>query len=253
MNGASGLSSGANVAVVIGANRGVGRSTALALARRGVDVIITFRSNRAEARDVTKTIGRLGRKAIALRLDISARETFGAFTLKVRQLLHDHWDAERFSFLVNNTGHIAAGATSDLTEANFDERADVHLQGVFFLTQHLRTLIRDGGRIVNLSTGLAHLTASGTVASTPVKGVIETLAGHMAQELGPRGHVAGTTGADAGDSPACSSTEIPRPDAAIAMLGRKGQLDDTGEMIAELLLSDADQWTNAQRIRIPGA
>ncbi len=128
----------ANVAIVIGANRGLGRSTALALAERGVDLIITFRSNRAEAKDLIRTIGDLGQKAVAFHLDIGAVDTFVSFATKVQRALRDHWRAQRFSYLVNNTGHVAVGPTAGLTEADFEGLSDVHLKGVFLLTQHLR-------------------------------------------------------------------------------------------------------------------
>lgn len=245
-------SAGANVAIVIGANRGVGRSTALALARRRVDVILTFRSNRAEAKDVVKTIESLGRKALALRLDVGAADTFTDFAERLRQILRAHWGAERFSYLVNNTGHIAAEAASDLTEARFKERADIHLQGVFFLTQHLRPLIADGGRIVNISSGLARLNASGGVASTPIKGAIEALASHMSEEFGPYGDAAGRLATDFVGSLASDNRALQKGGASITTLGRTGQSDEAGDSIAALLLSDADQWASAPRISVPG-
>ena len=241
----------ANVAIVISANRGIGRSTALALAERGVDLIITFRSNRAEAKKVINSIEKIGQKAVALHLDIGAVDTFARFVTKIQQALRAHWDAERFSYLVNNTGHITLGTTTDLTDADFDGLADVHLQGVFFLTQHLRPLIADGGRIVNISNGLARLTAPGMVASGPMKDAMETLASHMTKELGPRGNadaaIATDFGGLIGDKP-----EIRKDGASITTLGQAGQSDDIGEMIATLLLSDADQWLNAPRIEVPG-
>lgn len=242
----------ANVAIVIGANRGLGRSTALALAERGVDVIITFRSNRAEAKALIKTIGNIGQKAVAFHLDIAALDTFLGFAKKVQQALRNHWGAERFSYLVNNTGHVAAGPTAGLTEADFEGLSDIHLKGVFLLTQHLRPLIADGGRIINVSSGLTRFTAPGMAAAGPMKGALETLTYQMAKELGPGGATAGTTAMDLGASIIGDDPEMQKGSASITPLGRTGQTDDIGKMIATLLVADADRWANAQRIEVPG-
>lgn len=246
-------SSKANVAIVIGANRGLGRSTALALAERGVDLIITFRSNRAEAKDLVKMIATLGQKAVAFHLDIGAVDTFLKFAKKVQQALRDHWGAERFSYLVNNTGHVAVGPTAGLTEADFEGLSDVHLKGVFLLTQHLRPLIADGGRIINVSSGLTRFTAPGMAASGPMKSALETLTYHMAKELGPRDIKAGTTATDVGSGIIGDNPEMQKDSASITALGRTGQTDDIGKMIATLLVSDADRWVNAPRIEVPGS
>jgi NAD(P)-dependent dehydrogenase (short-subunit alcohol dehydrogenase family) len=244
-------STNANVAIVIGANRGLGRSTALALAERGVDLIITFRSNRAEAKDLVKMIATLGQKAVAFHLDIGAVDTFLRFAKKVQQALRDHWGAERFCYLVNNTGHVAVGPTAGLTEADFEGLSDVHLKGVFLLTQHLRPLIADGGRIINVSSGLTRFTAPGMAASGPMKGALETLTYHMAKEFGPRDVTAGTTATDFGSGIIGDNPEMQKDSASITALGRTGQTDDIGKMIATLLVSDADRWVNAPRIEVP--
>jgi NAD(P)-dependent dehydrogenase (short-subunit alcohol dehydrogenase family) len=176
----------AKIALVTGGSRGLGKSTALKLAEHGTDVILTYRSSRAEADEVVKQIEALGRRAIALPLNVEVSATFADFAAKMREALK-RWQRDRFDFLVNNAGIGIYASFAETTEAQFDQLMNIHLKGVFFLTQTLLPLISDGGRIVNMSSGLARFSFPGYAAYAAMKGGIEVLSRYMAKELGARG------------------------------------------------------------------
>src|SRR5215475_7810542 len=137
--------------IITGASRGMGRNTAINLAKRGVDVIFTYHSNQTEAESLIREIEALGRKAAALRLDTGDLRSFDGFVAEVRKVLHS-WGRERFDYLVNNAGNSLHVGFEEMTETLFDEVVNVHFKGVYFLTQKLLTLMNDGGRIVNISS-----------------------------------------------------------------------------------------------------
>ncbi len=165
----------------------LGRNTALSFAKRGVDIILTYHSNRAEADSAVAEIQALGRKAVALQLDAGNSASFGAFAAEVKKALKDTWGRETFDYLVNNAGISAPGSIAEMKEADFDSLYNIHFKGVFFLTQKLSPLIADGGRIVNISSGLARFALPGYAAYGALKGGIDVLTRYMAKELGPRG------------------------------------------------------------------
>src|SRR5690606_36640900 len=103
----------------------------------------------------------LGRKAVALQLDTGNASSFAAFAHRLREVLASEWQRERFDHLVNNAGHGETALLADTTEAQFDRLVDVHFKGVFFLTRALLPLLADGGRIVNVSTGLTRFAYPG--------------------------------------------------------------------------------------------
>ncbi|HET6327319.1 MAG TPA: SDR family oxidoreductase [Planctomycetaceae bacterium] len=246
---------GRKIAVVTGGSRGLGRNTVLSLARRGVDSIFTYNSNRAEAEKVIGLVGEAKRKAVALQLDTGKVGTFDSFVKEVRQSLAE-LDAERFDYLVNNAGTSLHKAFDQTTEEEFDQLYHVHLKGVFFLTQKLLPLLKDGGRIVNISSGLARFALPGSSAYASMKGAIEVLTRYLAKELGPRGIAVNTVapGAIATDfsgGMVRDNPEINRRVAEMTALGRAGQPDDIGPMIAALL-SDDNRWINGQRIEVSG-
>ena len=174
------------LALVTGASRGIGRSTALALAERGVDVILTYVSAEKAANEVVHAIEGRGGRAVALRLDVGKAASFDAFAGEVRQVLSRVWSRTSFDYLVNNAGVGGYAPFSETTEAAFDELVAVHFKGPFFLTQKLLPLLVDGGRIVNLSSGLARYVYPGFSAYSAVKGAVEALTRALAVELGPR-------------------------------------------------------------------
>ena len=244
------------ITLITGASRGLGRSTALGVARAGGDVILTFRSNAAEAEAVVAEIAALGRKAVALQLDTGAVAALPAFVERLRAALRETWQRDRFDHLVNNAGHGEVASIESTTEAQFDRLVVVHFKGVFFLTQALLPLVADGGRIVNLSTGLTRFAHPGYAAYAAAKAAVEVLTVYMAKEFGARGITVnavapGAIETDFGGGAVRDDPEINRQIAGLTALGRVGVPDDIGPMIASLL-GDANRWVTAQRIEASG-
>ncbi|TCL71334.1 SDR family oxidoreductase [Rhizobium sp. BK251] len=244
------------IAIVTGASRGLGRNTALNIANRGGDVVITYHSRSDEARAVVAEIEAMGRKAAALQLDTGNVATFSAFADRLKAVLRENWQRDTFDHLVNNAGHGDYALISDTTEEQFDKLVDVHFKGVFFLTQKLLPMLADGGRIVNLSSGLTRVSAPGWSAYSAVKGAVEVLSVYMAKELGGRGIAVNTVAPGAVETDFFGGAVRDTPDfnrffADITALGRAGLPDDIGPMIAGLL-SEENRWVNAQRIEVSG-
>lgn len=244
------------IALVTGASRGLGRNTALNIARRGADVIITYQSREEEAQAVVTQIRAMGRKAVALQLDTAAVAGFASFAERLRTLLADIWQRDTFDHLVNNAGHGDYALIEHTTEAQFDQLVNVHFKGVFFLTQTLLPLLADGGRIVNLSTGLTRISAPGWAAYAAVKAAVEMLTVYMAKEFGPRGIAVNTVAPGAIETDFFGGAVRDTPDfnkffADMTALGRVGVADDIGPMVASLLSED-HRWVNAQRIEVSG-
>lgn len=243
------------IALVTGSSRGLGKNTALALAKKGVDAIVTYREE-AEANSVVSAIAEMGGKAAALQLDTSNTKTFDGFVAQVKQTLQDKWQTEQFDFLVNNAGTGVYASFAETTEEDFDQLMNIHVKGVFFLTQKLQHLIKDGGRIVSLSSGLARSTLPGYAAYASAKGAIEVLTRYLAKELGQRQIAVNTIApgaieTDFGGGVVRDNPEINRFIASQTALGRVGLPDDIGGAIASLL-SEENRWVNAQRIEVSG-
>ncbi len=244
------------IALVTGGSRGLGRNTALSLARRGVDVVLTYHSNRAEAASATAAIEELGRRAVALRLYSSQTGTFGGFVGDVRTALQNTWNRDKFDFLVNNAGTSHHAAFTETKEADFDHLVNVHFKGVFFLTQKLLPILRDDGRIVNISSGLARFALPGSSAYGAMKGAVEVLTRYLAKELGPRGIRVNTVAPGAIETDFSGGVVRDNPEvnkfvASNTALGRAGVPDDVGPMIAALLSED-NRWVTGQRIEVSG-
>jgi NAD(P)-dependent dehydrogenase (short-subunit alcohol dehydrogenase family) len=243
------------IAIITGGSRGLGRNTAIALARDGVDSIITYHSNREEAEKVVALVAEHGRRAVALQLDTGKVSAFDGFVEKVRGALSE-LGTDRFDYLVNNAGTSHHNSFEKTTEAELDSLYEVHFKGVFFLTQKLLTLIRDGGRIINVSSGLTRFSNPGSGSYASMKGAVEVLTRYLAKELGPRGITVNTVapGAIATDFSGGivrDNPEINKRVADMTALGRVGQPDDIGPMIASML-SDANRWINGQRVEASG-
>lgn len=243
------------IAIVTGGSRGLGRSTVLSLAKRGIHSVFTYHSNRSEADHVAALVEEAGVKAVALQLDAGDVSTFEAFVRQVRQAL-GRLGAERFDFLVNNAGTSHHNLIEKTTEAELDGLYRVHFKGVFFLTQRLLPLMRDGGRIVNVSSGLTRFALPGSAAYASMKGAVEVLTRYLAKELGPRRIAVNTVapGAIATDFSGGMVRDNPEVNKWVSegtALGRVGVPDDIGPMIASLLSED-DRWINAQRIEVSG-
>jgi NAD(P)-dependent dehydrogenase (short-subunit alcohol dehydrogenase family) len=244
------------IAVVTGSSRGLGKSTALNLAKKGVDVVVTYHSNAEEATKVVAEIESIGAKAVALQLNTANTKTFNDFALQVKQSLQAKWQTDRFDFLINNAGTGAYASFANTTEEDFDHLMNIHVKGVFFLTQKLLPLINDGGRIVNLSTGLTRIILPGYAAYASMKGAIETLSLYMAKELGSRKIAVnvvapGAIETDFGGGAVRDNPELNQYLASVTALGRVGLPDDIGGAIASLLSED-NKWVNAQRIEVSG-
>ncbi len=244
------------IALITGGSRGLGRSTAIHLARQGSDVILTYRSNAKEASAVVAEIESLGRRAAALQLDVGDSKSFAAFAATLRRTLAEGWQRERFDHLVNNAGVGVYGTIAQTTEAQFDELVNVHFKGVFFLTQALLPLIADGGRIVNVSSGLTRFALPGYAAYAAMKGGVEVLTRYLARELGARGIAVNTVApgaieTDFGGGRVRDDAQLNAHVAKSTALGRVGVPDDIGGMIASLL-APANRWVNAQRIEASG-
>ncbi|MCM5555272.1 SDR family oxidoreductase [Pleomorphomonas sp. NRK KF1] len=244
------------IALITGANRGLGRNVATSIARRGGDVIVTYRGNKAQADELVFQITALGRKAVALQLDVSDIGSFAAFAETLGATLKDVWARDHLDHLVHNAGHGEMAAFAETTEAQFDGLFTVHVKGVFFLTQALLPLIADGGRIVTYSSGLTRVSYPGFSAYSAAKGAIEVLTVYLARELGARGITANCVapGAIATDFLGGAVRDTPEYNEAFAnmiALGRVGLPDDVGPMIASLLGED-NRWVTAQRIEVSG-
>lgn len=244
------------IALITGSSRGLGKSTALNLAKKGVDVIVTYHRNAKEAANVVAEITALGATAVSLQLDTADTKTFDSFAAQVQQLLQNTWQTEHFDFLVNNAGTGLYASFAETTEEDFDHLMNIHVKGVFFLTQKLLPLINDGGRIVNLSTGLTRIILPGYAAYASMKGAMETLTKYMAKELGSRRIAVnivapGAIETDFGGGGVRDNPDVNQYLAEQTALGRVGLPDDIGGAIASLLSAD-NQWVNAQRIEVSG-
>ncbi|WP_058834492.1 SDR family NAD(P)-dependent oxidoreductase [Luteimonas abyssi] len=245
----------APITLLTGGSRGLGRDTSLALARQGHDVVLTYRSREREAAAVVADIEALGRRALALPLDVARSDDVPAFVERLRAALQG-WGATRIDHLVNNAGIGIHAAFADTTREQFDTLVDVHLKGPFFLTQALLPLIADGGRIVNISSGLARFCLPGFAAYAAMKGAIEVLTRYQAKELGARGIAVNTVApgaieTDFGGGAVRDDAETNAFIASQTALGRTGQPEDIGGVVASLL-SPANRWINAQRIEASG-
>ncbi|HEY5333596.1 MAG TPA: SDR family oxidoreductase [Solirubrobacterales bacterium] len=251
------MSSSQRIALITGGNRGIGRSTALALAGKGVDSVITYRSHPEEAAAVVAELQGLGRTAAALQLDVGDSPTFAAFAATLTETLGGNWGGrDTFDYLVNNGGNSSDSSFAEVTEEEFDRLVDIHFKGVFFLTQRLVDLIAEGGRIVNISSGLARFTFPERIAYGSVKGAVEVMTRYLAAELGPRGITVNVVapGAVATDFSGGMVRDNPAYQDAIAAqtaLARHAVADDIGPVIASLL-GDDNHWVTGQRIEASG-
>ena len=242
--------------IITGGSRGLGRSMALHLADKGQDSIITYHSKKADADAVVKDIAAKGRKAVALQLDASNSKTFDAFVGEVKKALSTTWKADRFDHLVNNAGTGVSAPIATATEAQFDEMMAIHLKAPFFLTQKLLPLMNDGGKIINVSSGLARFSFPGLSPYAMMKGGMEVFTRYLAKELGPRGITANTLApgaieTDFGGGRTRDDKQMNTMIASQTALGRVGLPDDIGALAAAML-SDDFRWVNGQRIEAAG-
>ncbi len=244
------------IAIITGGSRGLGRSMALHLAARGTDVIFTYRAAEAEAAAVREQIVAQGRKAAALRLEVGDASSFPAFQKSVAAELQRTFGRTTFDFLVNNAGGGLHAGIADTTEAQLDELYRTHLKAPYLLTQQLLPLMADGGRILNVSSGLARFSVPGSSAYAAMKGAVEVLTRYQAKELGARQITAnviapGAIATDFSGGMVRDNPEVNRMVASMTALGRVGEADDIGGAVA-MLLSPESRWLNGQRIEFSG-
>lgn len=244
------------IALVTGGSRGLGKNMALSLATKGINVILTYNSKKDEALAVVAEIEKTGQKAAALQLNTGDTKSFDAFFEAVGETLKQTFNTDHFDFLINNAGIGINASFAETTEEQFDTLMNIHFKGVFFLTQKALPLINDGGRIINLSTGLARFSMPGYGAYAAMKGAIETLTRYQAKELGARGIAVnvvapGAIETDFGGGVVRDNQHINDHVAGITALGRVGLPDDIGGVVAFLCTEDA-KWINAQRIEVSG-
>ena len=244
------------IALITGGSRGLGKDMALSLAQKGIDVIITYNSKKEEALAVVAEIEKGGRKAAALQLNTGEVKSFDEFFKSLTGVLTETFGTDRFDFLINNAGIGIHASFAETKEEDFDTLMNIHFKGVFFLTQKALPYLNDGGRIINLSSGLARFSNPGYAAYAAMKGAIETLSRYMAKELGSRGIAVnvvapGAVETDFGGGMVRDNKQVNDMIAGVTALGRVGKPDDIGGVVAFLCTDDA-KWINAQRIEVSG-
>ena len=244
------------IALVTGGSRGLGKNAALKLAADGTGIVLTYNRSQQEALDVVHEIQEKGVNAAALQLNVGDITSFDHFARQLQETLKTVWQRETFDYLLNNAGIGLYGAFADTSEAMFDQLVNIHFKGPFFLTQRLLPLIQNGGRILNVSSGLARFALPGYAAYASMKGAMEVLTRYQAKELGERGIsvniiAPGAIETDFGGGRVRDNADLNQLLASQTALGRVGLPDDIGDAIAALL-SDKLGWMNAQRIEVSG-
>jgi NAD(P)-dependent dehydrogenase (short-subunit alcohol dehydrogenase family) len=246
----------AKIVLVTGGSRGLGKDMAVSIARKGMDVLLTYRSNEQEAKETVKEIEALGRKGTVLQLDMAKPGAPGAFVPQVLEALSSNWNTQSLHGLVNNAGMGATVPFAQVTEELFDNFLNVHFKGVYFLTQQLAPYISEGGRIINISTGTTRFANPGYSVYASMKGAVEVFTKYLAKELGPKGITAnvvapGPIETDFNSAAIRSNPQMKERLSSLSPLGRVGKADDIGGVVAFLCTDDA-KWINGQRIEVSG-
>ncbi|ELY4816832.1 SDR family oxidoreductase [Cronobacter malonaticus] len=244
------------IAIITGGSRGLGKNAALKLAERGIGILLTYQSRREDAEAVVREIEQKGVKAAALALNVADSASFPEFVAQVKAQLQQTWQRESFDYLINNAGVGIYAPFGEFSEAQFDELVNIHFKGPFFLTQQLLPLINNGGRILNVSSGLTRFALPGYSAYASMKGAMEVLTRYQAKELGSRNIAVniiapGAIETDFGGGRVRDNEELNRFIASQTALGRVGLPDDIGAAIAAII-GDELGWMNAQRIEVSG-
>lgn len=243
-------------ALITGGSRGLGKNSALKIAQKGLDVIITYHSNKEEAENVVAEIKALGQNAAAFQLDTRNVKSFDDFVKNVTQHLEENTGSKNIDFLVNNAGTALYSPMTETTEEQLDEMVDIHFKGVFFLTQKFLPFLNDGGGIINLSSGLARFAMPGSSVYGSLKAAIDQLSKYMAKELGARkikvnAVAPGAIETDFGGGRTRDDKNVNAMVSNNTALGRAGLPDDIGGVVAFLCTDDA-RWITAQRIEVSG-
>jgi NAD(P)-dependent dehydrogenase (short-subunit alcohol dehydrogenase family) len=246
----------AKIALVTGGSRGLGKNMALSIAQKGIDVILTYNSKKEDALAVVAEIEKTGRKAAALQLHAGDIKNFSNFFIQLQEPLNKTFSTDHFDFLINNAGTALYAPFAETTEEQFDTALNIHYKGVFFLTQKALPFLNDGGRIINISSGLARFSFVGSSAYASMKGAIEVLTRYLAKELGSRGIAVnvvapGAIETDFGGGRIRDNKDLNAQVAGATALGRVGLPGDVGAVVAFLCTEEA-KWINGQRIEVSG-
>ncbi len=244
------------IALITGGSRGLGRDMAINIAKKGIDIVLTYHRKKDKADEVVEEIKSLGQKAIALQLDSSDVKSFDGFYETMTSHIEKEFGTGKFDFIINNAGTALYSSLADTTEDQFDDAVNIHYKGVFFLTQKALPLMNDGGSIINISSGLARFSYPGLTVYGSLKGAVEVMTRYMAKELGPRKITAnvvapGAIETDFGGGHTRDDKEANAAIAAGTPLGRAGLPSDIGPIVAFLCTEDA-KWINGQRIEASG-
>lgn len=242
--------------LITGGSRGIGRESALYLAEKGCDVIITYHSNRDAADDVVSRIKEIGRSAIALALDVSQTDTFSHFADVVETQLKSEFGRKELDVIIHNAGMGIYKSFEDTTESDFDILMNTHLKAPFFLSQLLLPMIAPQGQIIHISSGLARFSLPGYTAYATMKGGVEVLTRYLAKELATKQIrvntlAPGAIETDFGGGAVRDNTELNRSIANQTALGRVGLPNDIAKALA-MLVSDDSSWVTGQRIEASG-
>lgn len=244
------------IVLVTGGSRGLGKDMAISMAKKGMDLIITYRGNKEGAEDTIQKIKSVGGKAVALSLDMTQLSSLDAFVSEINTTLQKEWQGSKLYGLVNNAGIGGNFPFGNVTEEVFDEFLNIHFKGIYFLTQKLLPSLEDGGRIVNISTGTTRFVNPGYSVYASMKGAIEVFTKYLAKELGPRGIRAnvvapGPIETDFNSATIRNNPELKNRLSSLTPLGRVGNAEDIGVVVAFLMTEEAG-WINGQRIEVSG-
>ncbi|WP_209400141.1 SDR family NAD(P)-dependent oxidoreductase [Pseudozobellia sp. WGM2] len=244
------------IAVITGGSRGLGRDMALKIAEKEIDIVFTYHSNLEAASEVVKTIENIGRKAKAFQLDTSNIKEFDSFYQKLTTYLINDYGTEHFDFLINNAGTGIYKPFTETTEDDFDDMLNIHLKGVYFLSQKAIPYLNEGGRIINISSGLARFSLPNSSAYASAKGGVEVFTRYLAKELASKKITAnvvapGAVGTDFGGGENRTNEKKVNTISNLTALGRVGEPEDLGGVVAFLCTEEA-RWINGQRIEVSG-
>ena len=250
------MSTTSKIAIVTGGSRGLGKDMATSIALKGIDVILTYRSNEEDALQTVQSIKAIGQKAVAIQLDMTDFSSLDGFVKQVINTLQTNWNTDRFDFLINNAGMGATVPFLEVNETMFNDFLNVHFKSIYFLTQKLVPHINEGGRIINISSGTTRFAHPGYSVYASMKGAIETFTKYLTKELGPKGIGAnvvapGPVETDFNNAAIRSNPQMKAALSSMTPLGRVGAANDIGSVVAFLCTDDA-RWINGQRIEVSG-
>ncbi len=243
------------IALVTGGSRSLGRNAAQHLADAGADVVITYVRNEEAAKETLADLIRRGVRAAAIQVDLTGSASLPRFKQAFASQLAD-WDADRFDILINNAGVTSEHPFGEIPEEELDRLYETNYKSLVLLTQHLEPLIRDGGRIITMGTGLTRVTFSPMVVYAGMKAAVETFTRYLAADLGKRGITVNAVapGGIDNDFNADRFEKMPQMREYLASqtaLGRIGRTEDIGPITAFLASDDAG-WITGQRIEASG-